>query len=944
MEPLSALSVAAAVIQFVDFGSRMLSEARGIYVGKISSLDQELLSICNNFAELSDEVESKSRVLQTRPAGSSQDTFLRLCQECKHTSSELQGVISNLRAKKQHAAGRAGDTLVALMATIWSDSQIKKTKQKLEEIRGHMMMAALVHIWSEAGRRGAEAATFAAQQAEIISKLDRRDEITRDFCKEVAEVMRNESYEGRKGKAKMMDGFWSSKLLPPPRLQEAVPDSPDQHKRNRMVEAAIANSLLFGDIGNREEAVPEAHKETFRWFFHRPRDGDDGIPLWSDFTTWLEGPSKDIYWITGKPGAGKSTLMKYILGNAALQPYLSSWSGGLPFILAGFYFWNAGTALQKSQEGLLRTLLYQIFSARSGLVSDTCPRRWALLQVFGSGEGLPDWTLPELVDCFSGLKSRCGKEFNIMVMIDGLDEFEGAHQNLIALVQNLSTQDGIKICASSRPWNVFQDTYSQGPMLRLEKLTRMDIDALIRSEFGKSRAFRELKECFPTQADELLQNIGNKAQGVFLWVSIVVRTLLLNMSEGDRLKELQASLDSLPADLSDLFQRIWDRIEPKYHAEASQYFQMIESMLRRGQNTFLQTLWLADEDIPCGFKISRDEGSANASALKIIKRRLNSRTRGLVDTYDSGRVDYLHRTTRDWIIKNWDSVISKSPLTYDCNLALFKAITIQISAIAAGAPRSAISFDAADFWTAASVPLSLASSVSSEIHFPALHWLLDALDAAFVKLSAQEGSGSGYQFWEHLSRRHHRIGNWTLARFGEFSNTIDVHKPVPNQVRFLALCAQIPISSYLGAKLHAQQQQSPASQDYTSVLESALFGSRFHNGTQLPISGMDSPPSYGEERLNLIRYILGRCAFRRTFLSSLCEEIAVWERSEIETDDIGEYLSGATSVLRDRMDQMPDDPGEDIRIVVANETPPLRVASTGRARKRDRLLKLFLTA
>jgi len=32
---------------------------------------------------------------------------------------------------------------------------------------------------------------------------------------------------------------------------------------------------------------------------------------WSNFDDWLEH-GKDIYWLTGKPSSGKSTLMKYI--------------------------------------------------------------------------------------------------------------------------------------------------------------------------------------------------------------------------------------------------------------------------------------------------------------------------------------------------------------------------------------------------------------------------------------------------------------------------------------------------------------------------------------------------------------------------------------------------------------------------------------------------------
>lgn len=81
----------------------------------------------------------------------------------------------------------------------------------------------------------------------------------------------------------------------------------------KAVQAKILESLYFSSITERFEAVDEAHKKTFQWIFQRPEDTAQFAEgrRWDDFPRWLES-GKGLYWINGKAGSGKSTLMKYI--------------------------------------------------------------------------------------------------------------------------------------------------------------------------------------------------------------------------------------------------------------------------------------------------------------------------------------------------------------------------------------------------------------------------------------------------------------------------------------------------------------------------------------------------------------------------------------------------------------------------------------------------------
>ena len=86
-------------------------------------------------------------------------------------------------------------------------------------------------------------------------------------------------------------------------------------------------------------------------------------------TDWLRS-GDGVFWISGKAASGKSTLMKFIRNSTRANRLLEEWAGGNPssLIVADYYFWHPGSDLQKSHEGLYRTLLWQMFHRDPQLV------------------------------------------------------------------------------------------------------------------------------------------------------------------------------------------------------------------------------------------------------------------------------------------------------------------------------------------------------------------------------------------------------------------------------------------------------------------------------------------------------------------------------------------------------------------------------------------------
>jgi hypothetical protein len=66
-----------------------------------------------------------------------------------------------------------------------------------------------------------------------------------------------------------------------------------------------------------------------------------------------------------------------------------------------------------------------------------------------------------------------------------------------------------------------------------------------------------------------------KAQGVFLWVFLVIRSLLRGLSSADDQRELQQRIDELPPDLEAFFRHILSKADKVYQQQTAQIFEVV---------------------------------------------------------------------------------------------------------------------------------------------------------------------------------------------------------------------------------------------------------------------------------------------------------------------------------------------------------------------------------
>jgi len=507
----------------------------------------------------------------------------------------------------------------------------------------------------------------------------------------------------------------------------------------------LRKRLEFMELYDREARIIEAHQRTLEWLFRGPNAGAEG-GSWDDFSEWLrrddDNDRSHIYWITGKPGSGKSTLMKYLYRDARTAKLLKQWAGGNTGVeIAAFFFWNSGTKMQMTHLGLLRSLLFQMLEGRPELILKAFPERWELYELFCAG--MHPWSLEELKQAFGHLVSDTSRRW--FFIIDGLDEFDGDHGQLTELVLKIGKRPNVKLCVASRPWLVFGDAFEDGPSLQMEDLTADDIKHYVTSSFDGNKHYRRLRSRQPKLAESLAAEIVRKSSGVFLWVYLVVQSLLKGLSDCDHLSSLQARLDASPPGLDELFSKMFGSLEPAYFSHACQLIQVVEAA--REPLTLLG-LSFADEDDPAAAFLlpvqPLNPAEAQDRALD-MERRLNSRCKGLIEApVRSGSVQYLHRTARDFIRdpKVWSNIVNKTPENFDANRLLLN------SSLSLLKTENPVTMRLDGFWHCINRCIMYADLIREDDREAIQHAYVDIMDRAAITLTTRmPTTGPSKQSW-----------------------------------------------------------------------------------------------------------------------------------------------------------------------------------------------------
>jgi hypothetical protein len=366
--------------------------------------------------------------------------------------------------------------------------------------------------------------------------------------------------------------------------------------------------------------------------------------------------------------------MKHIIDEEQTSLLLRTWARAVPLCISTFFFWNSGLGDQRSQTGLLRALLFQVLSRHPDLIPIIAPSVWANFYskaILNKGLGYT-WTLKQLLKCFRVLARQEMIALRICFLVDGLDELDGDYEEIAALFKEVASSHNIKVCLSSRPWVVFDEAFQGHPMLQLHDLTHGDIKHYVSDNMTRNNAFRRLEEEEPAEAQALIQEIVEKAKGVFVWVKLVVQSLLIGLRNQDEISDLWERLRLLPEEMEPLYSRLLQLVEPIYLPWFSRALQLVHNTQELSVDPFrtscklgpgvkplsISAFLLAMNQDTDPIKLYDTHDARFLAKCKRMKVQLKARCAGFLElskteadtvTGEDYHIQYFHRTARDFL-------------------------------------------------------------------------------------------------------------------------------------------------------------------------------------------------------------------------------------------------------------------------------------------------------
>jgi hypothetical protein len=142
MDPLTALSVAGTIIQFVDFGSKLLSGTVELYRSSHGRLEihQELELVTSNLKSVAIKIRRASPFPEgevRRPLSEEdqrqEDSIHAICDEATRIADELVGKLASLKIKGEK--NRVWESFKAVIKAAWSKEEIVALSKRLSRLR-----------------------------------------------------------------------------------------------------------------------------------------------------------------------------------------------------------------------------------------------------------------------------------------------------------------------------------------------------------------------------------------------------------------------------------------------------------------------------------------------------------------------------------------------------------------------------------------------------------------------------------------------------------------------------------------------------------------------------------------------------------------------------------------------------------------------------------------
>jgi hypothetical protein len=328
--------------------------------------------------------------------------------------------------------------------------------------------------------------------------------------------------------------------------------------------------------------VPQEHMQCLRSLFltnpHndlaaiRRSKGDrvEGTCEWllvqEQYTAWLVEDGPQLLRLVGGPGIGKTMISTYLVDELEERARIS------PAMTFAYYFCDNKDEKRNTATAIVRGLLLQLLRQHHNFFRYIQPEF--------------DLMKDGLFDHFDALwQILCKilgdfKEGEIYVLIDALDECEKSTQGaLLSELGRLFTSSrtaraaNIKFLVTGRP-EIDDELSNIGRYLRIDSTkVNADLSAFIQNRVSDLSR----KKMYSPHLEQAVHDaLITKAEGTFLWASLVLRDL----AKEDDNSKVRQKLQDLPCDLDEVYDRILSQIDPK-HEDTAKFLLRCVTVARR---------------------------------------------------------------------------------------------------------------------------------------------------------------------------------------------------------------------------------------------------------------------------------------------------------------------------------------------------------------------------
>lgn len=579
MEPLAALGLACNIMQLLSFGGEAISLCRKVY--ETGEIDPGLKDYSSQTAKICEDLNDTLTQRQHN-LGPDALALQQRATKCKIAADKLNHELKLLTPTSGASGWRRG--FAAPIKAIRHKRHLTELEKDLNNLKSSLDSQLLVKIFDmvvDAAKLKTE--IVAESKGLLATTLQQVASGQQDLSQQILKALEEAQYR-----------LNSVSLINQRMIEQhmAATTRDLQHERTRVQQETSENakrrdwdqllkSLHFDARTERMNMIRQEYSDTCRWIFrpsteyglasdHNPQQAypESQSPSWPCFTTWLQSEGPPIYWICGKPGSGKSTLMKFIASDESpTRDSLKHWQPDVQIL--SHYFWLAGSPMQHNMKGFFCSLVHQILSQDASAALSLLESK----PYIARKSSAKDWDPTELRRILINLAHQSGKAF--CIVIDGLDELsqEESPRDLIGVIKELQSPR-VKLCLSSRPEPAMKMYLGHYPTLPIHVFIRDDIRSYAEGVLNQAMSHRN--DTF--EIDGLVKKVLSEADGVFLWVVLVVRSLERGIEKGDSHQLLVERLRQMPKSLGELYSSMWQRCEDDpetYQKGFSQFMNLI---------------------------------------------------------------------------------------------------------------------------------------------------------------------------------------------------------------------------------------------------------------------------------------------------------------------------------------------------------------------------------